>query len=112
MDDGKIERLLQAMEQRLTEKLEIIMSEQSQQQIDVNNAGTAIIALLTDMQADISTIGTGVASITAALAALPASVDTTQLDADVAQIAAAQASLDAAAASVANAVPPVTPPAS
>lgn len=84
------------------EKLEKIMAAQD----DVNAADQAIVGLLTDMAADIATIGTGIASIQAALAALPPEVDTTQLDADVANIAAAQASLDAAAASVANVVPP------
>jgi hypothetical protein len=106
VEDAEILIALHEMERRINEKLEKIMSEQSQQQIDVNNADAAIVALLTDMQTDIATIGTGVTAIQAALAALPASVDTTQLDADVANIAAAQASLDAAAASVANVVPP------
>lgn len=90
------------MEQRLNQKLEAIMAAQD----DVNAAGQAILGLLADMQTDIATIGTGVQAVIAALAALPASVDTTQLNADVAQIQAAQQSLDAAAASVANVVPP------
>jgi hypothetical protein len=107
--DGKVERLLREMEQRLTQKLEIIMSEQSQQQTDINNAAAAITALLTDMQADITTIGTGVTAIQAALAALPASVDTTALDAAVAQIAQAQSNLDASATQVADVVPPAPP---
>jgi hypothetical protein len=103
------QRILQRIEQlesTILQRLEKIMAAQD----DINAADQAIVGLLNDMQADISTIGTGVANIQAALAALPPEVDTTQLDADVANIAAAQASLDAAASSVANVVP--APPAS
>jgi small-conductance mechanosensitive channel len=95
------------MEQRINQKLEKIMSEQSQQQTDIDNATTAITGLLADMQADIAAIGTGVTNIQNLLAA-DGPVDTTALDTEVANIAQAQASLDAAAASVTNVVPPAT----
>jgi hypothetical protein len=105
-DSGQFEHALRQVEQRLNRKLEKIMAAQD----DINAAGQAIIGLLTDMQADIAEIGNGVTAIQAALAAMPAAVDTTALDAAVAQIAQAQASLDASAASVANVVPPAPAP--
>lgn len=109
-------RQLRELEQRITERINLLDRHLSQKlerimaaQDDVNAAGEAILGLLNDMQADITTIGTGITAIQAALAALPAEVDTTQLNADVAQIAQAQANLDAAASSVANVVPPAQP---
>jgi hypothetical protein len=109
MDERAERRILQRLDQleyRVNEKLEKIMAAQD----DINAADQAIVGLLTDMQGDIATIGTGITSIQAALAALPESVDTTQLDTDVASIAQAQANLDAAAASVANVVPAAPQP--
>lgn len=100
--DREVLHAIRDMEARITHKLEKIMAGQD----SINTADQAIVGLLTDMAGDISTIGTAVTAIQAALAALPASVDTTQLDADVAKIADAQTSLDAAASSVAGVVPP------
>lgn len=80
------------------------------QQSDIDAAAQDILSLLSDVQGDVTALGTAITAIQAALAALPASVDTTALDAAVAQIATVQASLDAGVSAVTNVVP--APPAS
>lgn len=80
------------------------------QQSDIDAAAQDILSLLSDVQGDVTALGTAVTAIQAALAAVPASFDTTALDAAVAQIATVQASLDAGVSAVTNMVP--APPAS
>ncbi len=60
--ERRIAERVDALGRHLSQKLEQIMAAQD----DINAADQAIVGLLTDMQADIATIGTGVASIQAA----------------------------------------------
>lgn len=85
----------------------------SEQQQDINAATAALTALTTDVAANVTQLGTDITAIQAALAALPASVDTTALDAAVAAAQNTAASLDASVQQVtALAPPPAAPPAS
>jgi predicted nucleic acid-binding Zn-ribbon protein len=114
-DRSTREQLL-AMEQRLNRKLEIIMSDISQQQAAINADTTAVQNLVSAVQAQSAQLETDVAAIRTAVAALPQNVDTSALDSAVASIASTQQGLvqsvsDVTAASQTQTAPVATPPA-
>jgi len=90
----------------------------SQQQTDIDAATAALTALTGDVATNVNQLVTvDVPAIQAAIAALPASVDTTALDAAVTAAGSTATSLDGAVSSVtaltsppAPVTPPVTPP--
>ena len=98
---GPDNRALAEQLARIEQKVDAIMSEQSQQQADINAATAAI----TGLQATVTTVATDLttavaniqAEITALQAANPA-VDTSALDTAVAGLAALQADLSRLAA--------------
>jgi hypothetical protein len=102
---------LKAIRQSLTvinTKLETVMS----QQADIDAATAALTALTGDVATNVAQlVNTDIPAIRAALAALPAAVDTTALDAAVAAAQGTAASLDASVSGVAGLVPPAAPPA-
>ena len=105
---AQCERMLQQMEQRINQKLEMIMSEQA----DIDAAAQAILNLVANIQAEDANLAAAVTAIQAFIAAHSGTVDTTALDAAVAQISGAQSNLDAAVTSVQGIVPaPPAPPA-
>ena len=81
-------------------------------QDDINAAVTAIHGLLSDVAAQVATLGTDITAIQTEIANLQAGgVDTSALDTAVASIAATQASLDTAVQNVsAIATPPAPAP--
>jgi len=110
------DRAIREQLNRIEEKVGAIMSEQSQQQADIDAATTAITgmeATLTTVAADLTA---AVANITAEIAALQAAnpaVNTTALDTAVAGLAAPLAALQSAdtAVDALETPAPVTPPA-
>ena len=92
---------------RIIENQEKIMTAQS----DIDAATAALTALTGDVATNVNQlVNVDVPAITAAIAALPASVDTTALDAAVAAASGTAASLDSAVASVtAITSPPAAP---
>ena len=84
----------------------------SQQQGEIDAATAALTALTGDVAANVTQLVTvDVPAIQAAIAALPASVNTDALDAAVAAAGGTVSSLDGAVSSVTALTQPVTPPA-
>jgi septal ring factor EnvC (AmiA/AmiB activator) len=113
--DSRALRQIAEQLNRIEQKVDTIMSEQTQQQADINAATTAITGLettLSTVAADLQGAVTNIqAEITALQQANPA-VDTSALDTAVAGLAAPLAALQSAGTSVdALETPPVTPPA-
>lgn len=98
-----IERL-EAMEQRLNDKLEALMTTQD----DINAAVQQFGGMLTDMDAEVTALGTDVANIQAWIAANP-QVDTTDLNNLVASVASHQSNLDTAVSNAGNVLPQQPP---
>lgn len=106
-------RQLREMEQRITERIDSLNRHLSQKlerimaaQDDVNAVAARIETVATDIQAKVDLIGTDVAAIKAALAALPPDVDTTALDSAITDLEGHAADLDTAVDSVSGLVPP------
>ena len=94
----------------ITRQLETVMTQQS----DIDAATAALTALTGDVATNVNQLVTvDVPAIQAAIAALPASVDTTALDAAVTAAGGTATSLDTAVSNVtaltSPSVPPVTP---
>lgn len=82
----------------------------SEQQADIDAATAALTALTGDVAANVAQlVNTDIPAIRAALAALPAAVDTTALDAAVAAAQGTASSLDASVSGVTGLVPPAPP---
>lgn len=99
---------------RIEQKVGKIMSEQSQQQVDIDAATNAITGLETSVAAVATDLQAAVANITAEIAALQAanpSVDTSALDSAVAALSAPLAALQSADTSVDALETPAAPPA-
>jgi hypothetical protein len=105
---GVAEEILAALE-TLTRQQETIMTQQS----DIDAATAALTALTGDVATNVNQlVNVDVPAIQAAIAALPASVDTTALDAAVAAAQGTASSLDTAVSDVtALTTPPASTPA-
>ena len=96
---------------RIEKKVDKLMTEVSQTQTDINNAVTVFGGILTDLQAQTSTLVTDVQNI-AALIADGQPVTTAALNSLVAGAQAIDTAVDSAVESVTALAPPPTPPAS
>ena len=102
---------LQAIRRSLT-VIERKLDAMSQQQEDINAATAALTALTGDVAVNVAQlVNVDIPAIQAALAAMPAAVDTTALDAAVAAAQGTASSLDASVSGVIGLVPPPSPPA-
>jgi hypothetical protein len=94
------------MEQRLTERIDIIMAAQD----DINAAVAQIDTTDADIATQVTNIGAVITAIQAWIAEQPASVDTSALVTAMGALSASQATLDSAVTAAQGTVPPAPAP--